>query len=398
MTTRDLIERYRKDSGERARREDARHARWWDERLGNEPASALTTGLILQQLDRLSSHGRSPTTVAFYLRFFRRVCAWATLLAYLPADPCEGMALPKERTPPMRVLTADEEKALCAALGPPYALWVKLAILIGLKQSEQFTLRWRDVDLDRATLLLPHPSTGALSSLRLAPETVAMLRSLRQMQPPSMWVFPDPQNPFRPVNIHAFYVGRWVTAVHRAGIPWCAWKDLRHTCGVRLVQQGTPINDVTRLMRQREPRQAYIYRKWNTDGSTTSRPHHPRRPVFTELPQEALRALMTRDTTATPLTFKEVALLYAVHHLQQRPARLNFEQCYTQFWHPWADRPLASLTKKDVLVWLWGLTKTPGHGNKARTLLRSMFNWARNLDLITCPNPVEGLPVPLVLS
>jgi hypothetical protein len=44
-----------------------------------------------------------------------------------------------------------------------------------------------------------------------------------------MWVFPDLKNPFRPVNIHAFYVGRWVDAVRQAGIPWVAWKDLRHT-------------------------------------------------------------------------------------------------------------------------------------------------------------------------
>ena len=62
--------------------------------------------------------------------------------------------------PTLRVLTQEEEVKLCAALGAPWNLWVKFALLTGLKQSEQFSLCWRDVDLERLALLLPHPSTG----------------------------------------------------------------------------------------------------------------------------------------------------------------------------------------------------------------------------------------------
>jgi len=374
------------------RREDGRHAGWWIRHLGREPVSALTPDRICVALERLTSRGRSPSTVAFYLRYLRRVCAWCTLMSYLPADPCAGMTLPKERTPPMRVLTEAEERALCGALGPPYALWVRFAILTGLKQSEQFTLRWRDVDLDRATVLLPHATTGAVSLLRLAPPAVAILRHLRAQQPPSMWVFPDPQNPFRPVNIHAFYTGRWVTAVHRTGIPWCTWKDLRHTCGVRLAQGGLPVGEITRLMRQREPRQAYAYRAWPPGGVPPhARPARPREPLFAELAQGELRTVMLRDLATQPVTVGEGARLYAVHHLKHRPTRAHFERIYRQFWQPWADRPLERLTRKEVHAWYLGLAETPGQANKALTLLRSFYNWVLGLELVTAANPATGI-------
>lgn len=392
MTVAELITAYRVTNQTAKQREDARHAHWWEDRFRGESLAALTTVRMLRALDQLASYGRSPSTVAFYLRFLRRVCAWGVQAGYLPTDPCAGMALPKERTPAMRVLTEEEETALCAALQSPYALWVKLAIETGLKQSEQFTLRWRDVDLERATLLLPHAPTGALTTLALSPTAVDLLRQLRSLQAPSLWVFPDPQNPARTVNIHAFYVGRWVMAVQEAGIPWVAWKDLRHTCGVRLAQQGHSVQDILRAMRQREARQAYVYRAWRPDGTRLTRPTHPRRPVFTPLAEEDLRQVLTRDTTAAPLTFAEVGRLYAVNHLGDRPSRRDFESCYRQFWQPWAERPFGSVTKKEILIWLWGLQRTPERGNKALKLLRSLYNWAGRLELVTGPNPAAGLP------
>jgi hypothetical protein len=126
-------------------------------------------------------------------------------------------------------------------------------------------------------------------------------------------------------------------------------------------------------MRQRETRQAYTYRALQPDGTKAPQPQHPRQPVFVALPEEELHSIIARDLSAAPLSFREVAQLYAVHHLGQHPARLDFERCFNQYWQPWADRSLTSLTKKEVLVWLWGFTKTPAHGNEARSLLKSMF-------------------------
>src|SRR5687767_4768579 len=75
MIVRALIQAYR--AAETSQRsEDARHAHWWINRMGDTELNELNTADVLSCLDRLASHGRSPSTVAFYLRFFRRVCAW----------------------------------------------------------------------------------------------------------------------------------------------------------------------------------------------------------------------------------------------------------------------------------------------------------------------------------
>lgn len=390
MDVRTLTAAYRK-ANTMPGREDARHAKWWAQEL-EEAAATLTAARLLESLDRLGRYGRSPSTVAKYLRFLRRVCAWGTLVGYLPTDPSIDLGFPKQPRPSLRVLKEDEEASLCAALGPPYALWVKLAIETGLKQSEQFTLRWRDVDVDRATVLLPHQPTGAVSLLHLTPKAVAILQQLRALHPPSLWVFPDLQNPFRPVNIHAFYVGRWVSAVNRSKIPWVAWRDLRHTCGVRLSQQGVPIDEIVRRMRQRETKRAFMYRALASGrGLTPKAATLPREPVFPELSDGELQAVMMRDLSAQPLTFGEAARLYAVHHLGNRPTRIQFDRMFLQFWQPWGERRLDSLTRREVRAWYVGLAKTPGQANKALTLLRSLYNWAFQLELVTVGNPAVGI-------
>jgi integrase len=278
---------------------------------------------------------------------------------------------------------------LCVALGPPYALWVKFALATGLKQAEQFTLRWRDVDLDRATLLVPHASTGGILALSMLPAAVALLKQLRQIHPPSMWVFPDLKNPYRAANVHSFYTGRWGAAVHRAGIAWCAWKDLRHTCGARLAKQGHAVTDILRVMRQRETRQAYTYRAYLAGRiGQPKTPLKPRDPIFAaEAVDGELRAAILRDLNNEPLTFKEGARLYAVHHLRRRPARRQFELMYQQYWRPWADRPLNSLQRREVRAWYSELAETPGAANKALTLLRSLYNWALDMESISVANP-----------
>lgn len=395
LTVAELINSYRLTNTTDRRREDVRHARWWVEHLGALPVSELTTARILQALDHVRAEGRTGTragaTVAFYLRFLRRVTAWGACVTLLPADPCAGMPLPKEPAPPMRVLTEEEETQLCQALGRPYSLWVRFAILTGLEQSEQFTLLWRSVQLDRGTVLIPQGSTGVMVELSLPPDAVTILRLLRHDHPTSIWVFPDPHNPTRPADPHAFYVSRWTRTIERLGLPRLAWKDLRHTCGVRLAKQGLPIEEIASRLHQRELRQAYRYRAWQPGAVIQKpQPQPPRVPVFSDLTDVDLKALVARDATAAPLTFRELCHLYAVHSLQQRPSRRDFDGIYRTHLHQWGERPLAGISRKEVRVWYMGLAHTPQRANKALTFLVRLYNWASYLDLYEGGNPGKG--------
>jgi integrase len=397
VTIADLINTYRLTNTSDRRREDPRHARWWVAHLGPLPVSELTQARVLHALDQVRAEGRCGTragsTVAFYLRFLRRVTAWGACRTYLPVDPCAGIPLPKEPTPPMRVLTEEEEAQLCQALGRPYSWWVRFAILTGLEQAEQFTLLWRSVQLERGLMLLPQGTTGVMVELSLPPDAVTILRLLRQDYPLSIWVFPDPLDPMRPADPHIFYVSRWTRTIERLGLPRLAWKDLRHTCGVRLAKQGVPIEEIASRLHQRELRQAYRYRAWQPGPIPKKpQPQHPRVPVFSDLTDVDLQALVAREATAAPLTFRDMCRLYAVHSLQQRPSRASFERLYQQLLHQWADRPLNTVTRKEVRIWYMGLSRTPEQANKALTFLRRVYNWASSLDLYEGINPAVGVP------
>jgi integrase len=398
MTVAELIDAYRLTNTTAHRREDPRHARWWVEHFGALPVSGLTQPRILHALDQVRTEGRTGaragSTVAHYLRFLRRVTAWGACVTILPADPCAGIPLPKEGTPVMRVLTEEEETHLCQALGRPYDLWVRFALLTGLEQSEQFNLLWRSVWLEHGTVLVPQGFKGVMVELSLPSEAVTILRRLRHDHPTSIWVFPDPATPTRPADPHRFYLSHWTHTIQRIGLPHLTWKDLRHTCGVRLAKQDVPVEEIATFLRQRELRRAYYYRAW-LPGIAPKRnpPNPPRVPVFTDLTDVDLKSLIDRQATDPPLTFGEMCRLYAVHCLQQRPSRVQFERIYKTLFKQWAARPLAGLSRKEVRVWYMGLRHTPGHANKALTFLQRVYNVALyQLEVYDGLNPASKMP------
>ncbi|HEV8328462.1 MAG TPA: site-specific integrase [Nitrospiraceae bacterium] len=397
-TVADLINTYRVANTTDRRREDARHARWWVEHFGTLPASGLTTERILRALEHVKAEGRygarAGSTVGFYLRFLRRVTAWGSCVAMLPIDPCAAIPLPKEGTPVLRVMTEEEETQLCQALGRPYSLWVRLAVLTGLEQSEQFNLLWRHVQMERGTMMLPQGTTGTMVELSLPPDALTILRLLRQDAPTSIWVCPDPHRPTRPADPHNFYVSRWTRTIARLGMPRLAWKDLRHTCGVRLAKQGVPIEEIASFLRQRELRLAYYYRAWLPGVAPKRNPPKPARvPVFTDLTDGDLRALIDRPASEAPPTFGEVCRLYAVHFLKQGPSRVQFERIYKNLLQQWEARPLAGIARKDIRLWYMGLSHTPAHANKALTFVQRVYNVAiYHLEMYEGLNPANKMP------
>lgn len=66
----------------------------------------------------------------------------------------------KESAGKTRFVSPEEETALCQKLGAPYGAWVRLAILTGMRQLEQFSLRWEHVDMQRGVLTLPTTKSG----------------------------------------------------------------------------------------------------------------------------------------------------------------------------------------------------------------------------------------------
>lgn len=112
------------------------------------------------------------------MKFLRHVFRWAIGLGRIEKSPFTHIKLPTVRAGRTRFLSIEEEAQLCQAIGQPYSAWVRLAILTGLRRSEQFSLRWADVDLDRSLVTLPQTKSGQVQYVHLTEEAKQILRSL----------------------------------------------------------------------------------------------------------------------------------------------------------------------------------------------------------------------------
>ncbi len=166
---------------------------------------------------------------------------------------------PKGRT---RFLTAEEEEKLMKALGPVYAAWARLAILTGLRQEEQFTLRWTDVNLKQGLITLPATKAGDVQYVPLSEDARAILHDMdakaavaeaeaianEKKRKRSEWVLPS-KNPATHLDPRHFYRRVYLPAVKAAGLEDVTWHTLRHTFASRLAMSNHTEGTIATLLR-----------------------------------------------------------------------------------------------------------------------------------------------------
>ena len=79
---------------------------------------------------------------------FRSAQEWG----YIQANPAPNVKLPEVRSKEGRFLSAGEVTALLAELREPERTMVLLCVLTGVRRGELFALRWKNVDLEKASL------------------------------------------------------------------------------------------------------------------------------------------------------------------------------------------------------------------------------------------------------
>jgi hypothetical protein len=141
----DAIESHLGSFTGRSKRDEERYKRKWLELFLGARLNALTPAALEQARAQLME-GRSVGTVNHYMKFLRRVLNKAVRDGQLATNPVCRVKMFKESAGKTRFLSPEEEAALCQKLGVPYGAWVRLAILTGMRQLEQFSLRWEHVD------------------------------------------------------------------------------------------------------------------------------------------------------------------------------------------------------------------------------------------------------------
>jgi integrase len=118
---------------------------------------------------------------------FAKAVGWG----YIDRNPAEHASPPPRPRSERQAVSAADLRALLDACPPKLKLWVRLAFVTGARRGEVCGLQWRDVNLERGTLVVrrnvvytpasgvqvKETKTGKVHVVALDPETVRLLRS-----------------------------------------------------------------------------------------------------------------------------------------------------------------------------------------------------------------------------
>jgi integrase len=162
-------------------------------------------------------------------------------------NPASLVKLQRENNERVRWLNeqrADEESSLRSAIRdkfPQREPELDLSLHTGMRWSEQYHLRWNNVDLERGLITILQAKSGRKEHIRINSEAAQALVKLRSIAPRSEFVCP--------LNNYDHHREWWLFVLRAAKIYDSRWHDLRHTFASRLVMNGVDIFTVNRLLR-----------------------------------------------------------------------------------------------------------------------------------------------------
>jgi integrase len=134
---------------------------------------------------------------------------------------------------------------------------VAVAIHTGLRRSEQFQLRWEDIDFATGIVTIPRSKHGGLRRVRMN-DTVRELLRVRPSRLKSPYVFPSSTGESA-LDACDFVRRVFVPALRKAAIEGLRWHDLRHTFASRLVMAGVDLRTVQELLGHKTPAMTLRY-------------------------------------------------------------------------------------------------------------------------------------------
>lgn len=234
--------------------------------LGETPLAQIGVGEVTALHEMLAAAGVSTETARRVHATLSTALTEADRQGLIAGNPCTKVRVGKgDRYEPSVWSSAEAARFLQATShGELAALW-RLALLLGLRRGELLGLRWRDVDLDAATLTVrttrvlvggrvvegPPKSARSRRALPLDPRTLELLRrrwkrqaglSLDTAWSPIEYVFTTREG--RP--LHPAWVSRQFTEiVQQLGLPPIRLHDLRHTSATLGLAAGESLKAVS---------------------------------------------------------------------------------------------------------------------------------------------------------
>jgi len=205
--------------------------RWF----GDRPAAQVTAQDIERRLTELATNS-TPATVNRYHALIRRVFSLGVRNGKVDSNPARRIRQRREDNARVRFLSAEEEAALrgkIRELYPEREGEFDLALHTGMRWSEQYGLRWPEVDAKHAILTIRRSKPGERRYVPLNSVASAAVEALRRTD--ETVCAPGQRDWFERV-------------VKEARVRNFLWHDLRHTFASRLAMNGESILTIKELL------------------------------------------------------------------------------------------------------------------------------------------------------
>ncbi|MBX9594220.1 MAG: site-specific integrase [Roseomonas sp.] len=203
--------------------------------------------------------GVSAATVRRDLTVANRVLRVAKRAGWIGTNPVpdEAAELPERREPiqpvPLRVLAT-----VLRAAPRRFGQLIRFLALTGCRMEEAAGLPVDAVNLARGTVTFSRTKTRSPRVIQLRPGALRLLRSMDLPGTPGTLVFRSDRTKERFNNVS----GQFRALVARCDVPHFRAHDLRHTFGIRWLQGGGDIYDLSRYLGHTSVKTTEIYTKW----------------------------------------------------------------------------------------------------------------------------------------
>lgn len=210
------------------------------------------------------------------------IFSWGERMGELPdnyPNPARRVTRFKERSRD-RWLSEEEVRRVMAAVEAESNIYVRgyfwLAVLLGTRKGELLSLRWADVDPDRATLRLPETKAGRPHSLTLSRPALNVLRALPH-EAGCPYVF---SGRYEGEHLSVAAIDQaWRRCRAAAGVPDARLHDLRRTVGSWMAQSGATLHLVGKVLNHRTTTTTAIYARLADESMRTALDAHAARVV-----------------------------------------------------------------------------------------------------------------------
>ena len=228
-------------------------------KFGALPLDQISNQAIADLLRRMQDAGYASGTTNRVLVLLRHIFNLAnkwgvpgsgknptTGLKTAPDVCCERFLTPEEAQRLLLALDADENKVAASA--------IKLLLLTGARRNEITHAKWKFVNWEQRTLLVPRSKSGRPRSIRLNSAALELLQSVARLGD-NPFLFPSPVTGQPSPSLHF----PWSRIRKRAGLLDVRLHDLRHSFASFLVNEGVSLYVVQGLLGHTQARTTQRY-------------------------------------------------------------------------------------------------------------------------------------------